>query len=149
MVEIVDNWFGAEGERDGMPTFMRGRGELQPLIGLPSHPNLLRITWEFEPEDPSGLPSPALQQRMMGFEEAFMDPLEEEPLCIFYFVYLHDGAKEWSAYCSDIERTGQVFNAAVGLLLGYREDGPSLQRGAGRPRGLSGRTDRRERSRLG
>ena len=36
MVEIVDNWFGAEGERDGMPTFMRGRGELQPLIGLPS-----------------------------------------------------------------------------------------------------------------
>ena len=50
---------------------------------------------------------------MMGFEEAFMDPLEEEPLCIFYFVYLHDGAKEWSAYCSDIERTGQVFNAAL------------------------------------
>ena len=113
MVEIVDNWFGAEGERDGMPTFMRGRGELQPLIGLPSHPNLLRITWEFEPEDPSGLPSPALKQRMMGFEEAFMDPLEEEPLCIFYFVYLHDGAKEWSAYCSDIERTGQVFNVAL------------------------------------
>ena len=94
MGEIVDSWFGAEGERDGMPAIIRGRDALEPPVGLASHPNLLRITWEFEPEGPSGLPSPTLQQRMMAFEEAIMDPLEEEPLCIFYFVYLHDGTKE-------------------------------------------------------
>ncbi len=113
MVKIVDKWFAAEGEKDGLPTIIRGRGELKHLIGLDSHPTVLRITWSYEPDDHSGLPDPDIQDRMLAFEEAFMDPLEAEPLCIFYCVFLHNGIKEWSAYCSDIDRVGEVFNAAL------------------------------------
>lgn len=113
MVELVDNWFSVKTEFDGMPKILRGRAELKSLIGLESHPNLLRIIWGYEPRDASGLPRPEIHDNMVAFENAIFDRLEEEPLCIFYCVYMHDGVKDWSAYCSDIERANNVISEAL------------------------------------
>jgi len=111
--EIQDSWFCAEGQQDQLPVIIRGRQRLQEIISPDSHPHMLRIVWEFETDEPSGLPSRKLTKSMGQFEDAVVDALEEDALCVFFCVYLHAGRKEWLAYTSDVQATCDRFNAAL------------------------------------
>lgn len=113
MIEIDDRWFAAEGKEDGFPVLIRGRGHLKDLVGVKSHPHILRITWDFVPDENSGMPSRDIIKNMASFEEVIFSALEQDALCIFYKIYLHNGIKEWTAYCSDIEMLQEKINKAL------------------------------------
>ncbi|OUS27584.1 hypothetical protein A9Q99_14160 [Gammaproteobacteria bacterium 45_16_T64] len=113
MISIDDRWFAAEGKEDGFPILIRGRGHLKDLVGTKSHPHILRITWDYVPDENSGMPSRDLIASMASFEEAIFGALEKDNLCIFYKIYLHNGIKEWSGYCSEIEVLQEQINKAL------------------------------------
>jgi len=118
MVEINDQWFAAEAQNDNLPVLLRGRGQLKDLIGMKSHPNLLRIRWSYEADKQTGMPGVDVIKKMAVFEQVVFETLEKDALCIFYSIYLHNGVKEWSAYCSDLERMNEELS---GALLGHEK----------------------------
>ena len=127
-IDINDQWFAAEAQRDGLPLFMRGRGQLHNLIGLKTHSSLIRITWQFEASNASGMPDKQLHKNMQELENTLFDVLEAQGLCIFFSIYLHNGVKEWSAYCSDTKAVIEQMNQTLGnhekhqINIGYRDD---------------------------
>lgn len=126
--QINDIWFAAEAQRDGLPVFIRGRNQLQDLVGLKSHSSVIRITWEFEPANAAGMPDKQLHDNMQALEQTLFDVLEAKGLCIFYSIYLHNGMKEWSAYCCDTKQVIDLLNQALGnhekhqINIGYKDD---------------------------
>lgn len=118
MIEINDQWFAAEAKNEDLPVFLRGRGQLNSLIGIKSHPNLLKIRWTYAAEEITGMPSLDVIKKMALFEQVIFDVLEQEPLCIFYSIYLHNGIKEWTGYCSDLELVNQEIS---GALVGHEK----------------------------
>lgn len=113
MIEIDDRWFAAEGNDDGFPVLIRGRGHLGHLVGVKSHPNILRITWDYVPDENSGMPERDIIKSMATFEDVIFSVLEKDALCVFYKIFLHNGVKEWSAYCSDIGLLQEQINKAL------------------------------------
>lgn len=118
MIKINDQWFAAEAKNDDLPVLLRGRGQLKDLVAIKSHPNLLKIRWTYEPDKKTGMPAMDVIKKMAVFEQVVFETLEKEPLCIFYSIYLHNGIKEWSAYCSDLERMNEEFS---GALVGHEK----------------------------
>jgi len=118
LIEINDQWFAAEAKNENLPVLLRGRGQLKELIGIKSHPNLLRIRWTYEADKNTGMPAVDVIKKMAVFEQAVFEALEKEPLCIFYSIYLHNGVKEWSAYCADLERMNEELS---GALIGHEK----------------------------
>ncbi len=113
MLKIDQRWFIAEGKQQGLPVVIRARQNLREKRGLESHPTLLRICWQFEPEPGSGLPNPEVGARMEAFEQALFQELESDFICIFFCVYRHDGVQRWFAYTADIEVTCERINSAL------------------------------------
>ena len=113
MRDIGDFWFCAEGEQDGLPMIIRGRKNLGEIAGAGSHPKLLWIVWEYEVNTPTGLPASELHAAMADFEDIFLPALEQELLCVFFCVIIHNGAKRWAAYTSDVRSTGERFNSVL------------------------------------
>lgn len=118
MINFDGNWFSANDDNNGLPVILRGRNKLTPLIGLKSHPNLIKITWRYELDGPHGLAAPEEDLRMDVFERAVFDALEAETVCIFYCVYQHNGQKEWLAYCTHVDAAEEILNVA---LMGHEE----------------------------
>jgi len=118
MIEINDQWFAAEAKNDDLPVLLRGRGQLKDLVGIKSHPNLLKIRWTYTPDAKTGMPAVEEIKKMAVFEQIVFETLEKEPLAIFYSIYLHNGMKEWSAYCSDLERVNEEIS---GALVGHEK----------------------------
>lgn len=118
MIEIDDRWFAAEAKNNDLPVLLRGRGHLQSLMGIKSHPNLLRIRWTYDADKTTGMPAVEVIKKMAVFEQVMFETLEKEPLCIFYSIYLHNGIKEWSAYCADLERMNEEIS---GALVGHEK----------------------------
>jgi len=118
MIEINDQWFAAEAKNEDLPVLLRGRGQLKELVGIKSHPNLLKIRWTYTPDAKTGMPAVDEIKKMAVFEQIIFETLEKEPLAIFYSIYLHNGMKEWSAYCSDLERINEEIS---GALLGHEK----------------------------
>jgi len=113
MIEIDDRWFTAEAKNEDKPVLLRGRGRLHSLMGIKSHPNLLRIRWSYDADKKNGMPSLDVLKKMSVFEQVVFEALEKEPLCIFYSIYMHNGIKDWSAYCSDLEKMNEEISAAL------------------------------------
>ena len=126
--QINDTWFAAEAQCDGLPVFIRGRNQLQDLVGLKSHSSVIRITWEFELINATGMPDKQLHKNMQALEQTLFDVLEAKGLCIFYSIYLHNGIKEWSAYCCDTKQVIELLNQALAnherhqINIGYIDD---------------------------
>lgn len=118
MIEINDQWFAAEAKNEDLPVLLRGRGQLKELVGIKSHPNLLKIRWTYTPDAKTGMPAVDEIKKMAVFEQIIFETLEKEPLAIFYSIYLHNGIKEWSAYCSDLERVNEEIS---GALVGHEK----------------------------
>lgn len=132
MTQASDTWFCAEGERGGRPVLIRGRQGLQQVISKVSHPKLLRISWEFETRDNSGLPPADLNAKMTRFEELVTSALEEDRLSVFFCVFTHNGLREWAAYASDVQATCDKINEALAQEEKYPvqlavEDDPGWQ----------------------
>lgn len=112
-MEIDDTWFFTTGEADGKPSTLRGRQNLRHLVGLKTHPRLLRIQWQYEPVNDSGMPSSDQSDQMETFENTIIPELEKDNLCIFFSIEIHNGVKEWVAYCSDVAAAGERSNKVL------------------------------------
>lgn len=113
MISFEDTWFTANDDNNGVPVVLQGRNTLNHLIGLQSHPTLVRLLWKYETAGEHGLPSEEESARMARFEEAVLPALEAEKVCIFYCIYQHDGHKEWLAYCSSVDAAEEILNVSL------------------------------------
>lgn len=113
MITFENEWFTANDDNNGVPVVLQGRSTLNHLIGLTSHPTLIRLVWKLEAAGSHGLPSDEEAARMEQFEGAVMPALEAEKICIFYCIYQHEGHKEWLAYCSNIEAAEEILNVTL------------------------------------
>ncbi|CBL46119.1 Hypothetical protein HDN1F_25360 [gamma proteobacterium HdN1] len=113
MITFQDDWFSASDDNNGIPVFLRARDTLDHLIGLESHPTLVRLVWIYKPVGEHGLPSDEDAARMTAFEQTVMPALEAERICIFYCIYQHNGQQEWLAYCSNVDAAEEIINVAL------------------------------------
>ena len=104
------SWRLAQGKLRGLPIYYRVRTGLESKISPQSHPERFYITWSFEGENESGLPDESINSQMAEFEDALMDRLGKEDLCIIYSICTYNSAREWTAYTSSSERTVEAFN---------------------------------------
>jgi hypothetical protein len=109
-VPIDDKWAASEGDLDGKPMLVRIRQNLRPLAGHPQLPHRLRIVWEYEPENQSGIPSRDELQRMEDCEGRLVDALERHNHAVLTHVLLCDGLRQWVFYSSDLEETARRIN---------------------------------------
>jgi len=73
-----DEWVLAEGEVDGYPSIFRFRPGLSKVIGHPSYPRRLVVTWEYGDDGEHGLPSSEQTEAMQSFETTLVDSLDPD-----------------------------------------------------------------------
>jgi Family of unknown function (DUF695) len=113
MNRFGDDWIGAVGTSGNRVQVTRCRRILGEMAVAKTHPRLLRIIWRYEADDPSGLPSVNLNEKMASFENAIFDELQKDSVAIFVCVCVADGIKEWLAYISDAQRACNRLNEAL------------------------------------
>lgn len=113
MITFENIWFTVNDDNNGVPVILQGRNTLDHLIGISSHPILIRLVWKYEPAGTHGLPSEDEMARMDRFEKTVVEALEAEHICIFYCIYQHEGNKEWLAYCTNVDATEEILNVAL------------------------------------
>jgi hypothetical protein len=111
--EVDDTWATSESVLDEMPMIVRIRQNLRQLAGHPELPNRLRVVWEYELENDSGLPSTAEMQRMEICEDALVDAFERDNLAILTHVLTCDGLRQWIFYASDVQECANRLNDAL------------------------------------
>ena len=113
MLKFEDKWFIAEGEENGKPIIIQGRGELGPIAGAPTHSKVLRIAWHYVGDENFNLPEEEQSILMDKFNDLIIPALEKDQLCIVYCIFLGNGIKEWAAYCSDVDKALEIFNQTL------------------------------------
>jgi len=108
--DLDDAWILAQGEENGKSLIVRCRQNLSQIVAPESYPKMIQIVWEFDVDEESGLPSPALNDRMIEFEDLLIPGLEEDLTCVFFGVYVHNGVRVWSAYTGDPEAVCERIN---------------------------------------
>jgi hypothetical protein len=108
-----DAWNVAEGDVNGKPSLLRFRPNLKSFLGIPTHSQRLVITWEYEQDNSSGMPSENQSEDMRAFEDAIVNALDSDRLAILSFIYTNNGLREWQFYVRDIEEVGIRINTAL------------------------------------
>lgn len=115
-----DTWFLSEGKIDELPALIRGREMLPAAVSPTSHAKLLRISWDYEGDPVTRMPSEADAREMGEFEELILPALEQGNMCALFAVVTYDGQRLWQFYCRDKEST----QAAISQALGAQGDLP-------------------------
>ena len=108
-----DAWTGAEGRIQGKPSLLRFRPNLKEHLGNPNYPRRLTITWEYDEDNPSGMPSPIQSDEMQSFEDAIVESLDHDRLAILAFVITNAGIREWHFYVGEVPEVGNRINQAL------------------------------------
>lgn len=108
-----DTWTGAEGENDGKPFLLRFRPHLQGFITTNKYNKRLTISWNYDSDDSSLMPSDDQLELMQDVEDALVDTLENDLQSVLAFVYTGQNQREWHWYSSDINETGKRLNEAL------------------------------------
>src|SRR5271157_2325007 len=92
---IDDTWAASDGRLDGRPTLIRIRQNLRPHAGHPQLPHRLRIVWEYELDNDSGMPSSDELGRMRSCEDLLVGAFEQDNHAILTHVLTCDGLRQW------------------------------------------------------
>ena len=98
----IDQWAIAEGTHNELPLMIRFRSKLTPAIDVSSHPQLIRIYWEFG-SHASGMPSNSDSEDMEVFENRLVEALESDLAGILTSVITTNGYREWVYYTTSID----------------------------------------------
>lgn len=112
-IHIDDTWATLEGTLEDMPMIVRIREKLRPLAGHPELPHRLRIVWEYQPENESGLPSSGDLERMRACEDLLLIAFERDNHAILTHVLTCDGLRQWVFYSSDLQKSAERINEAL------------------------------------
>jgi hypothetical protein len=110
---IADTWIVAEFDVDGKPLVIRIRTHQHSLVGHPQLPHRLRILWEYQPSNESGLPDSHDLEAMHCCEEDLFNILEHDNHSILAHTLMGDGLRQWVFYCSDLDEVVQRINETL------------------------------------
>lgn len=112
-IVIDDTWAASDGRLDGKPMLIRIRQNLRPLAGHPQLPHRLRIVWEYEPENDSGVPSRDDLERMRECEDLLVRALEQGNNAVLTHVLTCDGLRQWVFFSSNLQESAERINASL------------------------------------
>jgi hypothetical protein len=110
---IDESWAVSEGILDGKPILVRVRRNLRSMAQIPQCSHRLRVVWEYEPDNPSSMPSPADLEAFERCENLLVDVLEKDGHAILTHVMTCDGLRQWVFYASDLEEAVRRINSVL------------------------------------
>jgi hypothetical protein len=111
-----DAWNNAEGQSEALPIMLRYRPNLKDFLGDTRYPRLLKIYWDYEQTNTSGLPSDEQSNQMREFEDLIQSELDPERVAILAFIRTHSGTRQWNYYVGDTALLSQRINKALNGL---------------------------------
>ncbi len=112
-VTINDSWAVSEGILDNKPIIVRIRQHLRPLAGHPELPNRLRVAWEYERDNDSGLPRSDELVSMQQCEDLLVSAFGLDNHAILTHVLTCDELRQWVFYSSDLQESANRINAVL------------------------------------
>ena len=106
-----DRWCVATGADGEMPLIFRIR-KVSPEIKRKAFPQLLAISWEYNPEE-GGMPSSDAKKRMDLLEELLERALEDSGNAMLTVVVTGNGIREWQWYSKSVDKTMSHINSAL------------------------------------
>jgi len=107
---IDDSWAASEGVLDGKPMLVRVRQRVRSIAGRSRFPHRLRVVWEYQPDNESGMPSPADLEAITNCENLLADALEQGNHAILTHAVMCDGLRQWIFYSSDLQESARRIN---------------------------------------
>ncbi len=95
-----DPWVVAEGEEDGLHILSRLRNCVPDGISISKYPYLLSILWEYENDNPSGMPSDDINKQQLAFDDA-LDQMDNTGSGTMMLAVTGNGRREWVWYVND------------------------------------------------
>ncbi|QOW09883.1 DUF695 domain-containing protein [Kaistella flava (ex Peng et al. 2021)] len=113
LITDQETWTSAEGSNDGVIFLLRFRPNLQAFISTEKYNERITLTWNYDSDDSSLMPTEKEMELMEKVENSLVDVLENDLQAILSFVYLGDNQKQWHWYSSNVEETGKRINDAL------------------------------------
>ncbi len=108
-----DLWTGATGENEGSPFILRFRQNLNGFIATQKYNSRLTITWSYDSEDETLLPSDNEMELMGAVEDRLVVVLESDVHSVLAFVYTGQSQREWHWYSTNVEEAVNRLNSAL------------------------------------
>lgn len=108
-----DTWNIAEGENDGTPFTLRFRPHLKDFIHSQHYKKHLVISWSYESDNSSLMPSEEQIELMENIENSLIENLESELQAVLTFIFTGQNRRDWHWYSKDIAETGELLNNAL------------------------------------
>ena len=108
---VGDAWVIAEGYED-LPILYRLRKCVPEGILIKDYPFLLSILWEYETDNPSGMPSNEINKLQSSFENA-LDQMNSSGSGIMMLVVTGNGRREWVWYVNDPQVWLQILHECL------------------------------------
>lgn len=106
-------WIGAEGSRNGRPLLIRARYVPEALVGSPNLPELLVLTYSYQPLDDSGLPSQEQYDDITRLESDPIDAIESQRVGVVTVIRTCGGSVRYFCYVRNIHEASAVISARL------------------------------------
>ena len=113
LITDQETWTSAEGANDGVIFILRFRPNLQAFISTEKYNERITLTWNYDSDDSSLMPTEKEMELMQKVENSLVDVLENDLQAILSFVFLGDNQKQWHWYSSNVKETGKRINDAL------------------------------------
>ena len=112
--EKGESWVMDEGELDnGLPFTLRFREDLPDEGDLKKLTTLIVVSWVYDSENGTGMPTDEELNRMEAFENLMDDALVEKGTARLMTVFTGEGIREWQFYTDDEDFFMEKFNEAL------------------------------------
>ncbi len=98
---------------NGLPVFTRFCRDLPVESKLKKLNILIVVSWQYESEDETGLPSDEVLDQMEEFENVMDESLVDKGTARLMTVFTGEGLREWQFYTDDAEIFMRKFNEAL------------------------------------
>lgn len=98
-------WLGIEGTRDSLPFLARARDIPASLVGTSELPCLFVITYSYNTDHPTRLPSQKQYDEIGRFEERIIDELEYNDVGVLTFNRTWNASIRYFCYVTDQQKT--------------------------------------------
>lgn len=108
-----DEWRIAEGTSRNTPITLRYRPSLKAFLGDKRYPKSFTITWEYEVQNSSGMPSDEQSDELKVFEDLLIQALDPDRIAVLSFILTSAGQRKWYFYIKDVQEVGKRINDAL------------------------------------
>ena len=109
-----DAWFGIEGRRGRLPVLSRVRQLTPSAAERKKHPHLFVLTWLYEPEDRSQLPSAKFYARLEQFEKDAVSKAEKRLGALFVGTETGSGESHYFFYVESVPEFAGFLDSCLG-----------------------------------